>query len=280
MKTNQYFKAIQELKTYLAEAQGEVKDLTWGYYQLVESFMQTGEQENALLYTNKLLELEKTADNYILLARIFKNGGNMPGYINALKLATEYEPKYINILLDNLLQAKNYHEVDVITDKILKKDPYHEDALYFKSKQKFKQRFYEQAKIYLYTLIYLQLSDMKRKEEAFYMLGSILMQEGRLEDAEGFFTKVLALNPTSLKSTLKLTMIHIKNGKLAAAKDILQRTKNQSQLPSKVLSVVYAYLGYIEAQEGRFEKARYYVDRALELNPKNDIAKNVLKRLE
>lgn len=280
MKTSQYFKATLELKTYLSEAQGEVKDLTWGYYQLVECFMQTGEQENALLYTNKLLEMEKTADNYILLARIFKNGGNMPGYINALKLATEYEPKYINVLLDNLLQAKNYHEVDVITDKILKKDPYHEDALYYKSKQKFKQRFYDQAKIFLYTLIYLQLSDMRRKEEAFYMLGSILMQEGQLEDAEGFFTKALAINPTSLKSTLKLTMIHIKNGKLTAAKEILLRTKNQSQLPSKVLSVVYAYLGHIEAQEGSFEKARYYVDRALELNPRNEIAKSVLKRLE
>jgi Tfp pilus assembly protein PilF len=100
----------------------------------------------------------------------------------------------------------------------------------------------------------------------------------KLEFAAG----VLAADPRQAKDAqlkahlyTQLGMIQGKHGRLAAARDAL----DEALRADPAYSLIYVYLGHLELTENDPVKAGEYYQRALELNPKNELAKEGLERL-
>jgi Tfp pilus assembly protein PilF len=73
----------------------------------------------------------------------------------------------------------------------------------------------------------------------------------------------------------QLGMIHGKHGRLASAREAL----DEAIRADPGYSLTYLYLGHLELTANNPAKAAEYYRRALELNPRNELAKESLERL-
>ncbi len=252
------------------------------YHRLIECNLQLENLDEALKYAGILIKYEETADNYLLISKIYRMSGNREGYIESLKKATSMKPKFVDLLLNSLIQSKNLDEARIILNKILKKDPYHETALFYKAKIEYLNQYYHKAKISLYTLIYLPPKKKDLLGDSFYMLGSILFFEKDYPKAENMFRKVIAINSNSIKANLRLISVLMKINKKEEAKKRLLLLKSKANLEKTILSIIYALLSQLELEieGGSSLKVKHYLDRSLELDPDNKTALNVLKKIE
>lgn len=278
MKLDQYKEASNALLSLMNTEDIRIKEQWVKIYRLlIECFLQVEDMQQAKRYGLLLIQKEPSAENYLLMAKIYQQSADSNGYLAALKEAGKRKAKYVPLLIKSLIDVKNYAEAELILNKILKKTPYHETALFYRSQIWLKQKRWEYAKVDLYNLIYLPPKDKSIYEKALYSLGSLLLYENKVEQGKQMFLKAVELNPGSAESSLKLSEIYLHEKRYKKAKELLLKVKIKEGLSNSFLSKVYSYLSFCEKKSGNFDQARLYVDRALELNPANAFAKNLMK---
>ena len=101
--------------------------------------------------------------------------------------------------------------------------------------------------------------------EDYFKLGLAAQKKGNLNQAVGFYRKVLTLEPGHSRALLNLSALHIKTGNTARAKIILK--KLHAQEPENVDAMVN--LGILFLQEKDYNRAEILFEKALDLQGHN-----------
>lgn len=266
MLVRDFNKASNFLERFKSEEKIETaSEMTQIYQKLTECYLQLDKLDQAAASAVYLTSLEETAENYLILAKIYKQLENTPAYLAALQKATEKEPKYLDLLLSNLIELGAPDQADIVIENILKKQPYEETALFYKGKLEYVKKKNDRAKATLFMLISLNVKDKKLKEEGAFILGTILTREEQFDEAERIFKEGLKSNPDSDKLNLKMAALLVRKKDTSGARKILETLKSKS-LPAPLLAVVYELLASAEEHAGNFDKSAYYKKRAIELS--------------
>ena len=99
----------------------------------------------------------------------------------------------------------------------------------------------------------------------YFNLGLAAQKQGALDQALGYYRKVLNLKPDHSKALLNLSAIHIKTGNTARAMSILDKLYRQE--PENVDAMVN--LGILFLQEKNYARAESLLEKALDLQGHN-----------
>jgi tetratricopeptide (TPR) repeat protein len=266
MKLEQYGRAKLLLTEYLEREKIEDRSQVAQFYRwLIETNLQLGNSEQALKYAMLLVQTEETAENYVTLAQVYQYSKNPAGYIASMKKASEMEPKYVPVLLKKLIELEDHRQALNIIEKILKKSPYHEPALFYRAKIEIQEKRWDDAKISLYTLVYLPPKDQEIYEKSLYYLASIRLYDGKVGEAKSLLQKGLEISPNSIEINFRMAQVLIREKKFREAGDVLMRLKSQDKLSDSLRIKIYDLLAFTEGELKNFEKSEYYAARSREL---------------
>jgi tetratricopeptide (TPR) repeat protein len=265
MKMEQYGVAKMELMNLVQKKKGDRKERARFYSWLVECNLQLGNTEEALKYAKLMVQMEETAGNYLTLAQVYQYSKNRAGYISSMKKAAEMEPRYVPMLLKKLIELKDYEQALGIIRNILQKDPYHEQALFYRAKIEIQQKRWDDARISLYTLVYLPPKDQKIYKKSLYYLASIRLYDGKTAEARSLLKKGLEIAPNSIELNFRMADILIREKKYREARKILNRVKARDTLSGKFRIRVYELLAFVEKELNNFDQSKHYAARVKEL---------------
>jgi tetratricopeptide (TPR) repeat protein len=101
-----------------------------------------------------------------------------------------------------------------------------------------------------------------------YRIGEAFYRRQQLQQAKAFFERATALRKYNLEFQEKLGVTYARLGQLTPAKEVFNFVLSEN--PDRPL--VYANLGYMSAAEGKMDRAHYYYDKALKLDPDYETA--------
>ncbi|OHD12064.1 MAG: hypothetical protein A2Y41_12885 [Spirochaetes bacterium GWB1_36_13] len=261
IQTYQYSDAIQLINSLTGSQTLNEDEIVFFYKKLIQCHTGLEEWQEALKYAGILISIEDKAENYLLIAEIFKMQKNKSGYLSALKEAANRNPAYLSHFFNELLETGETDEGLTVLNTILQSTPNHEEALYFKGKFLAAQNKKEDAKIALYRLIYLPPKNKELEAEGFYLLGTILFDEDKKEEAAVFFENALKVKPDSPKVILKLSLIYLASKKYRQALEILNILKKDETLPRETQIILYDFLSRAEQGAGNIQTAAFYKKR-------------------
>ncbi|NNE67879.1 MAG: tetratricopeptide repeat protein [Pyrinomonadaceae bacterium] len=141
----------------------------------------------------------------------------------------------------------------------------------------FPEAEYQRATIYQIRKQFSKAEDSLRKAVQFRQdwtlalagLGSVLLRNGKLVEAEEVLGKAIRLNALNFPAYVALTDLYISSGfKGAKLNDLYSRLVYLSS-KSKVPASIWACRGAVERGLGKFKEARSSIERALRLEPEN-----------
>jgi Flp pilus assembly protein TadD len=107
--------------------------------------------------------------------------------------------------------------------------------------------------------------------------------EGNAAGAEEYYLRSITAEDNPF-SRMKLGIFYLERGNLGGAEAELSGTlalerRSQPLLDRQVTSTVHYLLAVVHAKRGRFNDARSAIRRALEINPANDDARDLLRQI-
>ncbi len=111
---------------------------------------------------------------------------------------------------------------------------------------------------------------------AYYYLGIVLNEQGKVSDAEWSYRQAIKLDPKNVASYYNLADILDKQKRYAEAEAAYRQA---IQLDPKGADIINS-LGVVLEEQGRYEEARAAYQKTLEVDPKAEYAANNLKSLE
>ena len=112
-----------------------------------------------------------------------------------------------------------------------------------------------------------------RQFDAWYNLGLLSQNAGRLRDSQRAYKKALSLNPRSWKARHNLVLIHLGRGNSSRVKQLLRSN------PREELSEWWNDLGAAYIIEYQVDSAIFAFEHSLEIEPSNEIALRNIERL-
>jgi tetratricopeptide (TPR) repeat protein len=166
----------------------------------------------------------------------------------------------LNALADSLIKLGRYKEAEEALRR--SGSVAIEDAnLRAKAELCIKERDYNCALAYLEEFIRRQPGSSK----AYFLLGLVYEETGRIEDAEKAYRESLRLDPGNVDSLNNLGNLVAMRGRLRESLELLERARSlRPDLPS-----IYINIGVTYAQMGDYENALWNLDRALRLEPRS-----------
>lgn len=281
MQTFHFDRAALLLKEMLEnESIATKEEVIYLAQKLIQCQRELGELPEAIKTALILIALEESAKHYLLLAQIQKQAGKIQDSLFTLKKAAQIDPDMEKFVMETLIEHDDIDSAFVLVEKILHKNPYDENALFVKSKILLKQKNIEEAKITLYTLVYLPPKNQKIQELASFALASLLFNEKKYAEAEGFFNQVLKINPQKDEAAIQKAFILVFKKDFNQAKKAFTYLKNKGVQEKTLLAEIYYGLALIEYNFKEHKKARAYAAKTLEFSNQHKGAFKILNSLQ
>lgn len=108
-----------------------------------------------------------------------------------------------------------------------------------------------------------------------FMIGLAYKNTGEIGQAKAYFEKILMLRPTQVDSLVELALCHAAESNLEKAIEYLSRAaKIKKDDPEILCNLGMAYL-----HNGNYDDARYFIERAYEINPMDEVTIACMKQL-
>lgn len=227
-----------------------------------------GEKEKVRELFGKLkkeytIEYEKNLSQNISLEELKKM--ESLGYLSGSKPNKERDPKdliWIVKALDegkNYASQKNYQKAEETFLKIIKANPENYPALI-----QYGTLLREQGKIDEAFSIFKKAKDLNPYYiHSRFNLGTLYFEKGDLSQAEKEFLKIIEILPSFSEPHFYLVMIYLKRGEIKKAKDIMEKAKGVLKKEANL----YFYQGLIYVSENKYTDAIESFKNALNYEP-------------
>jgi len=235
---------------------------------------QLGQYERAKAYLTKSLDLEKTASAFTVLGcsqmGLDEFDAARDSFRAALKIDPNYEEAYYNMALT--FTGEQLGESVTLLRQAIEIDP-----AYAKAHREVGWRLYktgqpQEGKTHLMYAIDLNPSD----GWSYIYLGNLMWRAGELDSAERMFKRAGEVWPDSSVPYWSLAMFYEYSNRPGQAQPLYEKALREDPADP----VVYRRYGLLLKDLGLLDKAKNYLELAIDLNPGDRVAQSALASLK